>query len=579
MPPKIKPAPTKLQKQEAPTQIIRQPELKRIPKGPIFRQNVEYNGKNLELHQQIRAKLWKLHSCKLKYFKFKSPTFLKSLKYLKKLKIDTNYLPKELLSSQFGPFLKFCESLRLDSLHLAYHPKLKPQHFRVFRAFRNSRLRDFTLDMCSYFYYYSQQNEIRPKFLNAFRRLKKCNLLLLTSEQIKMLLNTDKLLSWKKLHRCGPIKPKSETETSSRWVLKNIPKSLVKIHSVLKPLLHQNKAPDLPSLPNLRKLGLVLDYSSHYYPYDYETHVSNFSFIKNLPKLESLNIKLEKCELDSLDFLVDLPCLKELAFAYNQSNTKQRPILNLPNLVNLEILRLDLKEPSILAIDHITSLISNNPNLRSLDLNLSIQNLGVIFAGDDLFLPRLETLSIDINSIQKPYIEEAQNIAKALKKHHFVEKLQINLEQSHADLNEVLLEGGLAHMKSVQDLTLKCEKAGGLKGKKFQYLKDVFKNLVSLTSLELDVSSDLLRPPEINSFLVDLGQLKNLKKFWLSARLLKMTRANLDQLSSYLVSIKHFKNLQIRLKGVSQKEENELKNDLFIKSALATGSFSFDPKI
>ena len=335
----------------------------------------------------------------------------------------------------------------------------------------------------------------------------------------------------------------------------------------------QNVILDLPSLPNLRELRLALKSEK------FGERIEDFSFVKQYSKLQSLKMTFIKCEPKNLDFLADLPALKSFSFLsrlYNNIISEQRPTKNLPNLTQLEKLKLHLFMSNMLSLENIKSFISQNKGLKELDLGLTIQEIGVIFEeNEDFTLPNIEKLRLNFLFLERPYAGAAKRIAEVLKSHDSIKDLILEISHSFADLNAILLKDGIAKMKSLEKLTLQFRSSGGLEENKFKHLKDIFTSQTGLIELDLDLGSDVLGTRESGAILDGLMKLKNLKKLRFKARFAKMTPAAFSKLSGFIVSLRHLKVLELDLKGISEEDVEELRQQMLPKLPLSQDSFSF----
>jgi len=299
-------------------------------------------------------------------------------------------------------------------------------------------------------------------------------------------------------------------------------------------------------------------------------------------KLESLSIRLDSRETETLDFLTNLPFLKEFSFSSNLLKPRQGPLRRLPALTKLEKLSVYLNGSTLFEMNHIQEFISNNKALKNLSLGLSIQNIANIFGEDDdvnFRLPLIESLHLDLITCQKPYAAAAKMIAQTLKKLDCIKQLSLEIEQSSPDLNAILLKQGVASVKGLEELTLKYHITAGLEDNKFKHLKDVFVNLENLKVIELDLSSDHLSSREFSSLLDSLSRQMGLQKFKFTGKVTKWTPVVSAKLLDFFVSIRHLSVLKIFLGGILEEGGVKIKESLLPKFPLSQDTFSFFPNI
>ena len=578
LPKKKKASEKAFQKESIPSK----PEIKQIRRRKPHFRYVDYDS--LSRAQHIRVKFWKFHSCNLSHFnpeflssyvqfsnnrteqfqrkeKFENSlkhwTIKRSLRSLRRMRFSSTLLSKETF------FIKLCKSWKLETLYLSVTPEKKPS--RLLKTFMNSKLKDCFLKT----YFESSANELSPKFLSCFRRLPKSNLFIQSSRNnLKMLLNTSKLYA-----SCKSQQLMHSSETIHQQVIRIAPPESferISYETYDDPDLGIIKLPHLPSLPNLKDLQFVWSASSQ------EGRLVDISFVEKYSKLERLGIQLDFKETESLDFLTKLPLLKEFYFSSRQPNTRQGPLRSLPNLTKLEKLVLYSKEPILFAKDGLRNFISNNKDLKSLDLSLPIQHIATIFEEEgNITLPRIEKLRLHFIRCEKSHIGTARIIAKTLKRLDSTKQLHIEISHSSIELNTILLKEGLASCSFIKKLTLKYHESGGFGVNKFHHLKNVFTNLQNLKTIELDLSSDSLSSKEFSSILESLCRLKHLEKFRFAAKLTKLTSAASNKLLNFLVSIRHIRDFHVSLRGIPEEDGIRIKENLLPKFPLSQDTFSF----
>jgi len=299
--------------------------------------------------------------------------------------------------------------------------------------------------------------------------------------------------------------------------------------------------------------------------------------VQQFQQLKSLSIQLDHRESETLDFLENLPNLKEFSFSSRQSTIREGPLRKLPNLTKLEKIGLCLGQPSIVKMENVREFILNNKGLQSLDLSLSIQDFGIVFEEDEdneFIIPCLENLRIDLLLVERPYAGAAKKIVKVLKQHHSLKELTLEIQQSNADLNVILLKDGLAHLKPLQHLVLKFCMTGGLEDNKFKHLKEVFTNLTNLTSLDLSLNSDSLGPRDLGPILDGLEKLQRLEIMKWQGKLAKLTPAVDKKLAKYLISLRRLRGWNICLRGLSEETLEEFRTNVLPRFVLRNEIFS-----
>ena len=553
---------------------------KRIPMKPNFRY-VDYE--NQEWAQQIQVKFWKIHSCNLSRIYLKPPslaemlglvrsnferkekledillkhsTTKKSLKYLKRIK----FCSKLASSNRF--FNKLCKTLKLDTLSLSIMSPGKIST-RLEKAIMTSKLK-----YCLLIYESGTLiHDLDAGLISSFRKLNKSNLFVsIHQNNFKMLLDTNKLLPWTILFRRNQI----DFPHISNHPVFVAPNSIKRISYQSDDWKGRNFTFTLPQLPNLQQLSLSWKILANN-----ETSV-NLSFIKQYSKLQSLSLKLLDREAETLDFLAGLPCLKELYLHFKQSSVIQRPLTrNFPRLTKLEKFGLFLDEPIRLTFDNLKNLIYKNKDLKSLDLSLTIQNIGLLLKeNENLAFPAVEKLRLYFIRCERSDTESMNKIIKTLKRLDSIKQIEIEFAQSFAELNTMLFKEGLAFMKTLESLTLKYHQLGELDLNNFKSFQCIFESLKSLKALDLDFGQDNLSPEEFGPILDGLCGLKHLKKLRLTGEVSsKSSSATFNKFTNYLISIRHLGDLQVSFKGIPEWCSMGLNEKLLPKFPLSQRTF------
>jgi len=97
--------------------------------------------------------------------------------------------------------------------------------------------------------------------------------------------------------------------------------------------------------------------------------------------------------------------------------------------------------------------------------------------------------------------------------------------------------------------------------------------LECLRAVELDFCEGFLQSEEIKSILNGLCGLKRLERFRVAGKAYDASSTTLNDFRSFLVSIRHLKNLHVSLKGISSKAQMELWEKLLPKFPLSDNSF------
>jgi len=563
--------------------IIESENPEQIPrKKPHFR-NVNYD--RLSRAKQIRVKFWKFHSCNLSNFnsefeskirttedrrkenekkkKFEKTlnhlTIKRGLKFVKRVHWNCKLLSK----NKF--FVELCKLWRLETLDISIVPDNKP--CRLLKALLNSKLKDCFLIFGSG----QTPCDLDPILISSFRRLKRSHLFVINNPQnLKMLLDTDSLLPYHQSRQFTPRMQRDGFEFISNQIIINSLNSFQKISYQCT----DNTLPDLPSLPNLKELQFAWTFTPQ------NERFVDISFVKQYSKLESLSVKFDFCHPETLDYLADLPCLKEFYFSSKQAQMGENQTRTLPNLTKLEKFGLCLNEPTtIFSIENIRDFISKNKSLQSLDLSLSIQNIGAILNNEDenvtLPLPPIRKFRLNFSKCEESDVEAANRIIKTLQKCDSIKQLSLEFQQSSAELNTIFFKEGLISMKSLENFTLKYCTLGKLERNNFGYLKDVFATFENLRALDLDFGQEALGPQEFGSILDALCQLKHLEKFRFQAKVIQFTATAYKQLLGFLTSIRHVKSLDFNLQGLSKVDGSRLRKNLHPKFTLSQSSFSF----
>ena len=584
MPPKKKSAAAaKAPKQEplkeiGPEPEISPPEPKKIPKKPFFR-HVIYNCSTKVQH--IRAKLWKIRSCTFAEYEesehtdldvpfdaiksilqkkfqntLKSSIIKKSFKHVKRIDSNPSFLAK------------FRFTKRLCSILLSVEEKFKD--YRILRPFLSPSLKNCYLRLNN------EEKRIDPKLVAAFRIVRKCKLVIDSdANEIYMRINPAKLISHRSLNELFPVQDIDDSgyDLVRNQIIINATECFEEIwyHYPSVPTRGTKINPDLSFLPNLQELHLGC-WSKR----PLGEKMDDLSFVKQYSRLKTLGILLQNREIQTLDYVADLPELKEFKFGSGEPSILKGPMASLPNLTQLEKFELYLNDPPIFSMEHVKDFIFQNKGLKELDLSLTIQNIGILFAEDEDFtLPEIEKLRLNLINFERPYAGAAKRITEVLKTHDSIKEVALIVDQSHADLNTILLKDGLAKMKSLEKLTLEFRMSGGLEENKYKHLKDVFTNQTGLVALDLDISCDAIASRELGTILDGLMKLKNLKKFRLKAMLTKMTPAAFNKLSSFIVSLRYIKALEFDLRGLSEEDGEQLRQKMLPKAPLSDEPFSF----
>ena len=555
------------------------PNCPKIQKRPHFRY-VDFD--RLRRAQHIRVKFWKFRSFKLSRFvsepkptflsrenqeneekkkfenTFKSSTIKRSLKLIKRIYLNF------LLFSKYRFLLQFCKSRALNAIDLEFPPtdKLKG----LFNVLMNPKLKNCSLISNSE----SLTNQLNPHLVGSFRKLRNCNLLIKRRmNRLKILLNTDKLLSEGTNGQLVRMRQDPRCSFVSNYAMINAPNSIERISSHCSRTFMYKEISHLPPLPNLKDLQFV--------EHNLETsEIIDLSFLGQSLKLERLSIRLHSQRIGILDYLTNLPSLKDFSFHSSIQSSLDR----LPNLTKLEKFSLQLTEPTLFTMKHIRSFISNNKDLKSLSLSLPIQNIGDIFEGgedDDrnLPLPPIESLHLTLLPRQRLCADAAKTIAETLKKLVSIKQLSIRIEHSSAHINEILLKQGVASVKSLEEFRLKYYESGGQEYDKFKHLKNIFINLENLKALELDLSCSIISSGKFSSILDGLSRLKCLEKFIFIGKLGILTPATSNKFLNFLTSIRHLKSFHVSLQGITEEEGVKIKENLLPKFTLSQDPFPY----
>ena len=553
----------------------------KIPRTKPHFRSADYD--RLPRAQHIRVKLWRLHSCKFvqfhggfstfqgNYFEqqaknmamlqifqetIKHPTLQKCLKYVRKIAFRQGLFTKD------RSFYRLCTSWKLDSLQLVFTPKTNQQ--KMIKRFMNSKLKH-----CHASYRdFSASQDPDPQVISVFRRLKKCQLAFRSeSSHFKMILNTDQLHPCSKSHRFIRLKLRARPQSNSNEGIIFPPNSLKKL-SYNCPSVEQTS--ELPLFPDLQTLHWIFTNQPR------KEITLDLSFIQQYSRLQSLTIYFDKVENETLDFLANLPCLKELHFSPIRSCLKN----GFPNLSKLEKFSLSFDDETPLEMDYVRDFLRKNKDLKALTLNLSIQKIAAVLEDrGDPCLYDIQELKLNFRKSESQDIEAANKIAQALKTHHSIQELCIELESPSSEAHAILLKEGLGQMGSLQRLKVKfCYRKGGFSQRiKFPNLPDIFTSLKNLKALDLEISTQtfILESPELSSILDILSRLKSLKKFRFTAKFSELTTPVFEKLLSFLTSFRSLSNLQLNLRGVSDKYEKVLREALFPKFTLVQGTISF----
>jgi len=355
----------------------------------------------------------------------------------------------------------------------------------------------------------NRNKDLDPSMISVLRRLKKCQLVIhKESDNVKILLNTEKLRLYPQPTRFIRLEGQSNHTPG-------IMNSYDSFEKLSFGYFGMDTALHLPSFPNLQMLHFILVRRSN------EKIIQDLSFIKQYSKLQCLGIDLYENKVDNLDFLADLHCLREFSLFSRVSNLK----IELPKLSELTKFDLSLAESVRLNIDDLQDFLQRNKSLKTPGLCLSIQTIAAIFKrGQDLHLPQIEVLNLFFVPSQPPWTEAANQMTQVLETHSFIRELNIEIQESSADFNAILMKRGLTKMKALESLSLKFYSSGPKRlEKKFLCLQDAFKNLKSLRALELDLSPETIDSEELSSILEGLCELKLLKKFRLALKFIQLT--------------------------------------------------------
>jgi len=171
----------------------------------------------------------------------------------------------------------------------------------------------------------------------------------------------------------------------------------------------------------------------------------------------------------------------------------------------------------------------------------------------------------------------ARRIAESFKRLDSIKKLSLKFNENFAEFNQVLLKEGLTFMKSLEVLKLKCNYSESSKPEinNFKQFQDISRSLNCLKGFDLDLSESYpLHSEEVKSIVSGFSELKSIEKF----RFEGVTSSPLpdltfNQLSSFLISIRHIKDLHFSLGRISYQNKAKLWQNLLPNFSLSNNPF------
>jgi len=533
----------------------------KIPKKPIVLA-VKYTS--FSQARYIRVKLWKLKTChifqmeperkiisqqstylsipetwKITHFGvlLSSPTLKKSLKFVRKIKLNLSF------QTDFHLKRVFSRSWKLQSIDFKImNSNFFPQDF--IQKHINPKISSISLHL------FSQASPFNPLpvawehqlLLHLQQHLKK-----LRKSHIDLTLFYQNLLLKISLGKIYPLIPSSPRYSASLFhpIVFNIQKSIQSLSFTFNynsGLTLDSTFSSFPVFPHLQYLSInIIDNQGL-------SSGVNLTFLQSLTKLETLKISLEHLHISSWNFLSAFKSLKNLSIILIHNNTLHSPFPILTTLTSL-VLRFEYTQ---FDTGNINAFIQSNEKLKSLELRTSLQQVNQVF--QKTTFQSLERLSIQLCKVDFPFADYIEDFEEIILRHNQIKDLHINLHAYYPELFFPVLHAIGTYGETLEALRVNFETTGQLKDKKYKKMKELFEEIRGLKSLELGLEYELMDSKGFGSVIEGLGMLKNLEHLVFRGNVVKISGSTAEKFMSWVESVRGLKEVDIKVKGLSKKE-------------------------
>ncbi len=571
MPPKkktskksIKPAslvddPSSSQSIEAVFPIQRAP----IPKRPIFKA-IRCRSSDMDRVRLMKVKLWRAYSFHIHqenrkynysrdskediYDLLTSKTSQKCLKSIKSLSLD---FAKNLVT--FKRFLS--QKFKLNKLHLPI-PFVRPA-LKILKTSTNPGLKSLSMENSkSTLSFYDPWKEIAKIDKDHLRCISSFKSLEQISFNPEICLNELSLLS--PILKLGKLKSLKNGKES--------PFPLVERTSFRKKLQNLSFAtfnwlPDHPvfsgliNLKNILTLHLFVFLKPRTYGSVEPTQIVDFTLFSRLLNLESLSLNIGE---DIILIINDLTFLKNLKnFSLQKKylpSFKNFELQLLPKLESLQIMSPAPFDPLFYK-----NLLSKVPNLRSLNLTITLQNLNSLFEKSSYDFS-LEKLSLDIKDIEKTLPE---TISAFLKDQQNLKSLTLTFAKSCSSFLEPIMRS-IQSLTSLENFKLDTGCRIELIDNQIPLLNETLAKLENLRFLDFQSPQHIIGTIEILPFIDILNKHQKFTALVLDIKFLKekMPRECLEKFKELVKNSIKFKIFNLLVRGFTRPKEIELEKIL-----------------
>jgi len=306
-----------------------------------------------------------------------------------------------------------------------------------------------------------------------------------------------------------------------------------------------------PPFSNLKSLDITIQ-GPHSSFQGYSFEKLDLTSLQKLAKLEVLKISLDKLDIPDWDFLISFKFLINLSIIFKSYHSYLTDF-PLPLLKALKVFTLHIKEDIEFDEESIKIFIENNSDLKSLELQASLEQVNLIFQ-EATFLS-LESLSIQLCKISFPVEDYADDFEEIIKRHNHVKDLHINFNACYSELFCPVIKAIGTYGTALKVLKIDFEMAGDLNDKNYKRLKRLFSKITGLRSLELNLEHEEIEGKVFMKVIEGLEILKNLERLVLEANVVKMSGGKEEKFQEFVQRIRRLKQAQIKvniLKKISE---------------------------
>ena len=283
--------------------------------------------------------------------------------------------------------------------------------------------------------------------------------------------------------------------------------------------------------------------------------VLDFALLSKFSNLESLSLSFRysgEAYIHDFSFLFNL---KKFSFQtcgpIIASNSLQK---NLPKLESLEIKSFGS------SCSHLTfykNLILKAPNIKTLKIFFPAQSLPELLEFDF----SLAELSLGVPEINAPFIPFSKNLSAFLQKNSNLKSLQLYFHESYHDFLEPIMRS-IQSLKGIESFKLELKRPLELKDCKIPLLSDVVTKLEGLKSIHLEVPDHIFDSKEVSSLANTLMKCERLEKLVLNAVFMKISDASFGKFMEFVRNAKGIKSKDLCIKGCSEEKKKQLEKAL-----------------